>query len=345
MQNEIKTPRELLDETGRINGEGYAVLPHWRYRRSRVRAPWWRVKEWDYYAVLDQDSGFGVTITASDLGYVGLFALCLVDLASGRWEQVDTLTVMPAGRTGFAETADGDNRVRFRDNKLYLELIRDGERRILRFASEAFRRLSDGAVSGEISLRQPSGKPRMAIATSWKVNRRAFYYNQKINCMPAEGYVRIGSVEHPFSSPGSFGTLDWGRGNWTYRNRWYWASASGMLEGVPFGFNLGYGFSDRSPASENMLFFNNLPHKLEDVEFRMDCSDYMKPWLFTSSDGRFEAEFTPALDRRSRTDLLLIKSVQHQCFGHFSGTAVLDDGSRLNFDRLPGFAEDVYNRW
>jgi len=37
-----------------------------------------------------------------------------------------------------------------------------------------------------------------------------------------------------------FGGLDWGRGNWTYKNRWYWGSASGLLKGDSFGWNIGY---------------------------------------------------------------------------------------------------------
>ena len=67
--------------------------------------------------------------------------------------------------------------------------------------------------------------------------------------------MRADGDEYRFSPDTSFGVLDWGRGRWTYRNRWYWASASGLVDGVPFGFNLGYGFTDRSPASENMLFY------------------------------------------------------------------------------------------
>ncbi|MGY5854531.1 MAG: DUF2804 family protein [Candidatus Thorarchaeota archaeon] len=29
-------------------------------------------------------------------------------------------------------------------------------------------------------------------------------------------------------------------------------------------------------------------HKLNKVTFHMDVNDYMKPWSFTSNDGRFE---------------------------------------------------------
>jgi hypothetical protein len=163
--------------------------------------------------------------------------------------------------------------------------------------------------------------------------------------MPAEGTIKIGETDYKFSPETSFGGLDWGRGNWTYKNRWYWGSASGLLNGEPFGWNIGYGFSDRSSASENMIFYKRRAHKLDEVTFHMDVNDYMKPWKFTSNDGRFEMDFEPIVDRYGKFNLLLIKSEQHQVFGWFSGKVVLDDGTELKVDRFLGFAEDVYNRW
>ena len=163
--------------------------------------------------------------------------------------------------------------------------------------------------------------------------------------MPAEGEIRIGETANPFNPDSSFGGLDWGRGNWTYKNRWYWGSASGLLNGESFGWNIGYGFSDRSPASENMIFHKGKAHKLDEVTFHIDTSDYMKPWKFTSNDGRFEMDFAPILDRYHQFNLLIIKSVAHQVFGYFTGKVILDDDTELKVNRVLGFAEDVFNRW
>ncbi|MEI3102134.1 MAG: DUF2804 family protein [Oscillospiraceae bacterium] len=63
--------------------------------------------------------------------------------------------------------------------------------------------------------------------------------------------------------------LDWGRGVWTYHNTWYWGSASYHVNGVPFGWNIGYGFGDTSAASENMLFYKGKAHKLSQVKFNI----------------------------------------------------------------------------
>ena len=121
------------------------------------------------------------------------------------------------------------------------------------------------------------------------------------------------------------------------------------MEGRPFGFNIGYGFGDTSAASENMLFYDGTAHKLEQLTFLIPQKDgkddFMSPWKFTSSDGRFEMDFTPVLDRASCTNVGIICSDQHQVFGYFNGTARLDDGTVLKIENLLGFAEKVHNKW
>ena len=71
----------------------------------------------------------------------------------------------------------------------------------------------------------------------------------------------------------------------------------------------------------------------------------MDRWTFTSSDGRFEMDFEPVLDRAACLDYKVIVSDQHQVFGHFTGQVVLDDGTVLQVKNLLGFAEKVYNKW
>jgi len=342
---EIVEPADLLDSDGRVAKEGWARWPHWRYDRSRIKAPGWRIKEWDYYSVLSRDGKYGITLTLSDLGYAGLCAVCFLDLEAKHVHQVDTLSVLPMGKTGLGPDSDSGH-VAYADPKLALDFeYRPGER-VLTFAAPGIRNApGDEGLTGSVTLSQPADLESVNIATTWAENRRAFYYNRKINCMPASGWFTIGERRYEFDPARDFGALDWGRGRWTYRNRWYWGSASGYVEGRPFGWNIGYGFSDRTPASENALILDGRIHKLDQVQFHIDTSDYMKPWRFSSSDGRFEMVFEPAVDRASETNLAVIRSVQHQVFGYFLGTAVLDDGKKVKIEGFPGFAEDVLNIW
>jgi len=102
---------------------------------------------------------------------------------------------------------------------------------------------------------------------------------------------------------------------WTYDNTWYWGSGNCDVDGHAFGFNIGYGFGNTKAASENVIFYGGVAHKIDDVTFVIPEDDYCKPWKFTSSDGRFEMDFMPLLDRSACLDYKLIVSDQHQVFG------------------------------
>ena len=132
---------------------------------------------------------------------------------------------------------------------------------------------------------------------------------------------------------------------WTYDNTWYWGSGNAVVNGKPFGFNIGYGFGNTSAATENILFYDGKGHKLDEVTFHIPPDDYLKPWTFSSSDGRFEMTFQPIIDRCALTDVKIIISDQHQVFGKLSGTAILDDGTKLELKDVVCFAEKVRNKY
>ena len=117
------------------------------------------------------------------------------------------------------------------------------------------------------------------------------------------------------------------------------------MNGKAFGFNIGYGFGNTKAATENILFYDNAAHKLDDVTFHIPENSYMDPWTFTSSDGRFEMSFMPVLNRAAKLDFKVLVSDQHQVFGRMSGRAVLDDGTNLEIKDVLCFAEKVHNRY
>ena len=94
-----------------------------------------------------------------------------------------------------------------------------------------------------------------------------------------------------------------------------------------------------------MIFYGGKAHKLDDVTFHIPEEDYMSLWKFTSSDGRFEMEFEPVLDRAARLSAGLVSSDQHQVFGKMRGRAVLDDGRFIELKDFMCFAEKVHNRY
>ena len=341
MQHEITASFPLLDEQGNLNRAGYArrLLPV--YRRADVRASRLRLKEWDYYLV--NNGRFALALTVADNGYMGMDSISLLDFEAGLNQTTSPMSLLPLGRIGLPETSQAGHTEHSGKGYALRFVNRGGGRRLLTARMDAFG--PEGALDARVELSEEP-EESMVICTPFP-KAGHFYYNQKINCMRAEGEVRYGGRTWTFDPAESFAVLDWGRGVWTYHNTWYWGSASWQLDGVPFGWNIGYGFGDTSAATENMLFYAGKAHKLSRVTFHIPGGekDFLSPWTFDSDDGRFEMDFVPVMDRASCTDLKLIKSDQHQVFGRFSGKAVLDDGTVLTVRDVPGFAEKVENKW
>lgn len=336
--HEVTEAQPLLDETGRIGEPGWARSPVWEYDRSQITAHKFRIKEWDYYLVTNEE--YGAAFTLSDDGYIGLQSVPLLNFRE-KWEHTETiLTPFPMGKMKMPAASGTGNTV-YRDKRLRMEFrVEDGKRMI----SCDFKDFYQGKpFYCEITLEQPP-MDSIVMATPWS-GKNAFYYNQKINCMKAEGYMSYDDVTYWFSPEKDYGTLDWGRGVWTYDNTWYWGSGNGTIAGKPFGFNIGYGFGDTSAATENILFYAGKGHKLDDVTFHIPEDDYMKPWTFTSSDGRFEMEFVPVLDRAASMSAFVVSTDQHQVFGKMSGRAVLDDGRFIDLKDFMCFAEKVNNKY
>lgn len=339
MQTKINAHGPLLDRNGELEYAGYANQLVRQYNRHNIKAPKFLIKEWDYYAILNES--FGIALTIADNGYLGFVSITIFDFKTPEELSKAYTIPFPLGRWNMPSTSEqGD--IRFIRKDARIEFIKKKGHRILTFDILKF---ADGKhLSGTIELQQPENMDSMVIATPFNKPKR-FYYNQKINCMRASGSYTFGEKNYVLNPSATFGVLDWGRGVWTYNNTWYWSSASGELNGELFGFNLGYGFGDTSEASENMIFYKGIGHKLEKVSFQIPVDDYLKQWRFTSSDNRLDLTFDPILDRASNINLGIIQSDQHQVFGRFTGSVILDDGEILTLSRFFGFAEKVKNRW
>ena len=340
--HEVTIRQPLLDAEGELREPGWARSLVFDYDRTAIKAPGFRIKEWDYYLVLAD--GFAGAFTVSDDGYIGLQSVSLLVFGEKPWEHTETvLNAFPMGKLKLpASSAAGVTE--YADKRLQMRFaVEDGGKRHITCRFERFYR--DRPFSCDITLAPPPPPgDSMVIATPWD-RRHAFYYNQKINGMRASGCIEYDGVRYVFRPETDFGTLDWGRGVWTYDNTWHWGSGNCDMDGHAFGFNLGYGFGNTAAATENVLFYDGRVHKLDVVAFHIPADSYMKPWTFSSSDGRFEAEFFPVLDRFAKIDFKLLVSDQHQVFGRMRGRAVLDDGTVLELRDMMCFAEKVHNRY
>lgn len=345
MQKEIKENIELLDSSGKLICPGWARRPYWTYNRKKIKANKLRIKEWDYYEFSDPENEFSIMGTFSDLGFAALYVICFIDYKRGKTSQVSALKPFSLHKTGLAPSPGEDNGITFSNKDLSLSFIKKGEHRQLLLAAPTLE-LPDGrkGLKAHVDLFEKDDMESIYIATDWEENRKCFYYNAKVNPLPASGYVWLGDDKIELSKE-SLGNLDWGRGRWTRENTWYWSALNGYDNGKAWGINLGYGFSDRSPASENGIIYDGIVHKLDEVVFEYPEDFVSKPWIMKDNENRLYLEMTPIVNRHELDNYAIIVSNQNQVFGKFSGHFVLDDGTKVEIEDAYGFAEKVYNKW
>jgi hypothetical protein len=339
MNHLIKNKQPLLNKFGQLSEPGYATSEIFEYNPEMIATSKWRIKEWDYYAVLSDTYGFSVTV--ADLGYLGLLTICFFDFTNQQHVCKSKKIWFPFGKMNLPHSSQsGDIHV---NRKGFLIKILHGEkdRRIIIETNRFFKRNN---LRIDVRLKKMNDD-HMMIATPWKNHTKAFYYNQKINAIPVTGDMYMGDVHYEFNPKNDFAVLDWGRGVWTYKNTWYWGSLSTVVDGKRLGLNMGYGFGDLTKATENMIVYDGKAHKLDLIRFEFNPANYMEPWEFVSNDERLYLEMKPLVDRQDDTNLIIIKNKGHQVFGQFNGYLVLDDGKKLIIKDALGFGKAITNHY
>ena len=166
--HEVTKEQPLLGEDGRIAEPGWARRQVWKYDRKRIQSPAFRIKEWDYYLVMNED--YAAAFTLSDDGYIGLQSVSLLNFRE-RWEHTETiLTPFPMGKMKMpSSSSKGD--IIYRDKRMRLEFRVDSGRRMI---SCDFKDFYEGKpFYCEIALDQPD-MDTMTIATPWN-GKKAFY--------------------------------------------------------------------------------------------------------------------------------------------------------------------------
>jgi hypothetical protein len=344
MQNELSQPGALLTPNGNLAQIGwsrqplldcnleaakfYAIKPFQRFR----------IKRWDYYAVFSPRWFFSATI--ADLGYAGNLFVYVLDLDSGDLREEGLVIPFGNGVQLPRNSTVGDSH--FENERVSLDFYVSAKDRKISVDWADFH--NGRGIKANIRLACPPEFESMTIVIP--IGKKRFYYNRKINCMPAEGTIQYGDRTELLTPQTSSGSLDWGRGVWEYQSYWNWASSSGYLQdGRIIGLNMGCGFGDLTKAGENALILGNRIHKLEQVMFDYNPGDTMQPWKFSDPDHRLDLTFTPFKERLAQTNLGIIFSDVHQMFGHYNGKVIADDGEVIKVKDLVGFAEEHHARW
>ncbi|MHA1786429.1 MAG: DUF2804 domain-containing protein [Candidatus Helarchaeota archaeon] len=340
-QIEITEPSDLFNEDGSLVQRGWARKPLLRYNKEKIGKSWWRIKEWDHFSILNKKFGFQLTI--GDIGYLTNMSHVWLDFKEKKRYDSSIFKFFTKSKL-LPLSSTEDSIIEFPTKRYKAIIEKKGEYRILKIDDPNF--MEKQGIKGEITLHDIPEFDNTVVVTGYKEDPRMFYYNHKINYMPAKGKILIGGEEYIFDPETSFGLMDWGRGIWPYKTHWLWASGCGKLEdGTPIAFNLGYGFGDLSTHTENIFFYNGKANKLDEVVFHHEDRDPTKPWRFTSNDNRLELTLEPIIPHKEKLNFGLIFSDTALLHGTFSGKVVLDDGKTIEIKDIMGHAEDIFWRW
>lgn len=323
-EREITAPVDLCLPDGRLNPEavGWTRRP---LHRANLRG-WGRVKRWEYWGIVTPRHIIG--LVASSLDYAGVHGVWVLDRETGEETAKDAVVPLARGAVFPDRSGEGEASVRGGGAAVGVRQRPSGAR---------VRALVPGLVDLDVEVPLPDGHESLGVVIPWGPKR--FQYTVKDVGRPVRGRLVLPSGEYEIGE-GAFAVLDHGRGKWPYRMTWNWAAASGPGLALQFGGK----WTDGTGMTENAVFVDGRLHKIgEELTWTYDTSDWMRPWTITGR--RVEVEFRPFHEKVSRTELGVVGTETHQCFGRFTGRVQADDGAWVGVDGLTGWAEEARQRW
>jgi len=334
MNYEITSKTELLAPNGDLNAKGYAKKMNFIYNRICARSVPFKLKEWNFYQF--QSEHYVLQLTLGHVSYMGQMAVTLIDLDNGqKWEFgimkpffIPELDLNPENQS-FCE---------YKGKHCHLTYRITPTERVLEFKGSN-RKYRDIEIS--LSIENDVNNEKLVIATPFEKPTQ-FYLNYKENYYKANGFARFGDTEVSFEN--ATGLLDWGRGIWPYQHEWYWGSLTSHIDGIPFGFNIGWGFGDTSNATENIYFYNKKGYKLGEVIAEWDQNDLMKTQHIHDTEGKFDCTFTPLYNNHTENKFVVVDTECDQVYGYFTGSIETEEG-RKEFKNILAFMEHAVNQW
>ena len=77
--HEVTNVQKLLKEDGSLREPGWSRQLVQQYSRSDIKAPKFRIKEWDYYLIMNHEGKYAVSFTFDDNRYMGLVCCSVFD--------------------------------------------------------------------------------------------------------------------------------------------------------------------------------------------------------------------------------------------------------------------------
>lgn len=337
VENEIHHSVDLCLPGGKLNQQsvGYSRQP---LQNCKIPGHWPRKKQWNYWCIYDSE--FLISLTVSNLDYAGVCFVYWLQRARDRFEEYTEIA--PLGR-GVAQGPTLDDPAGFQSGPMEMIFQREpGADDWL--VQGTVKKKGQPVVEVDLRIHAPDETESLNVVVPWNLSE--FQFTSKRFGLSAEGTIRTAAGEHHFRPESSFAVLDFGRGVWPYESKWNWACGALRKGGRQIAWNLGAGWTDGTPSTENGILVDGRLHKIsEDVQFEFDRSNYRRPWrIYTPGSRTVDLTLTTEYERVAKSNLLLIKSEVHQMIGKFSGSLRVA-GETIQVQKGSGWAEDHIARW
>ncbi|MER2126843.1 DUF2804 domain-containing protein [Solibacillus sp.] len=335
-EKEIIIPTALCDKKGNLNPEaiGFARQP---IIDCNLSGHFMRKKKWNYWCVYGEEILFSATI--SHLDYAAVCFVYFLEYETQRYFE-KTITIPLGSKINMPSQVL--ETVNFKSSDMTIQLTYFNGVTHLTVISPNF----DGEhLHAELTIEHPPNDESLNVVIPW--NRQTFQFTAKHHTLPTSGIVKIGNRRFTFSPEESFAVLDYGRGVWPRQATWNWGMASQLVRGQRIGLNFGGQWTDGTGMTENAIFIDGVMTKInEDVHFKYDRTDFMKPWTIRSKfSDEVQLTFTPFFERVAETNAKVIASSVHQMVGYYDGTIQLEDGSTLCIQQMLGCIEEHVAKW
>ena len=317
----------------KLNTSGYGFGGEVIYNIKDGHIPFLSLKEWDFYQITNKR--FSIYAIIGHVSYATSLNITLFDFETKKNYYIGKLT--PFKKVKMDNNANEDSYVSYKSKKYSISIQRVGKERFIKM--EAIDKIY-GKCSVDIKLSKTLDDSVLVLLPFDKKNQ--FYLDQKECLLKASGYVNIGDIKYELDDD-SFGLLDWARGVLPFKHEWVWGVGSGIVDGKPFGFNIG-SFANTKEATENIFFYDGKTYKMNYVDIDFDKNDYFRKWTYKSDDGSFVFEMVPFYDNFTKTKVLWVDNSCHQMFGHFNGYIIVD-GKKIEIKDFLAFTENAHNRW
>ncbi len=336
---------ELLEPVDLCTPDGERLAPGARgwsrrplHRANIDGAAEGRNKRWDYWAVLAGD--VVLSCVYSDIDVIGLADVWWADLSTGRSGGAGTIT--EPGVMRLPQVCGTADLVVDRDGlQLRIDADRaDGTRLRARWTEPDGR-----AGSFDVQVRRPPGHESVNVVIPWSDD--TFNFTSKQQALPATGTLEIGDEVVDIGGHGdAWAVLDVGRGRWPSSIAWNWGGGAGRAGDHVVGLQFGAKWTEGTGFTENGFLVDGRVTKLgRELEWTYDWDDPLAPWSISDPGGQLSVTLRPRYDKHTDTGFGDLGSQVHQVFGTFDGFVVDDDGRRVEFEGLQGFAEEARQRW